>query len=158
MNFKQIQFKQLIQIFARTNWLTVIYQLMTAETQPFTALEAVAAISQCFRFLQLVIQHPHCSLVPTQEIDAVLHILEKTALFNRYFDHQPGLGTRGEADRQDWLRAFQATRNLFEQQFGRRSIGTEPACCQIVERPAFSLTRQSQPAACEVCLAAQAPF
>jgi hypothetical protein len=139
----------LAQILVRTNWLTVVNRLIKLDKQPFTLWQAIFAIRQSLRFLMLVVQYPEACLVPNKEIDAVIHILEQNSLFNRYFDHQPGLGTRGEADRRAWLQAFSSTRELFERHFGAGSMGNvQPGACQVVDYR-FDRVR---PACCEVCL------
>jgi hypothetical protein len=144
---------KLTQIFVETGWFAVVLKLMNSNEHSFTLWQSIIAIYQCFRFLLLVVQYPEVRLVPNKEIDAVIHILEQTPLFNRYFAHQPGLGTRGEADRQKWLQAFRATRELFEHHFGIGSMGkTQPAHCEIVGYRFNRVLVSVQPAACEVCL------
>lgn len=143
---------KLSQILVRIDWFAVVTGLTNAEQQPFTLRQSVMAIRQCIRFLALVFQYPEVCLVPNKEIDAVIHILEQQLWFNRYFDHQPGLGTRGEADCQRWLQAFELTRQLFERHFGLGSMGkAQPARCETVERQ-FNSISKTQPASCEVCL------
>lgn len=140
---------KLTQLLVGTNWFSVATRLVNSDEQPFTMQQAFMAIHQCLRFLTLVVQYPDACLVPNKEIDAVIHILEQNCLFNRYFDHQPGLGTRGEADRQAWLQAFDSTCELFEQHFGLGSMGNvQPGSCQVVDYR-FNRVR---PACCEVCL------
>lgn len=145
--------KKLILILGRTNWIAVIRKLKHSSPQALTGRQSIVAIRRCLQFLILVFQYPDACLVPSKEIDAVIHILEQSSLFHCYFDHQPGLGTRGEADRQKWLHAFQITRELFERHFGVGSMGkANPGSCQVVDYRFDQLSMSIQPAACEVCL------
>lgn len=147
-------FTKFTQILVRINWLAIVAGLTSSDQQPFTLWQSIGAIRQCIRFLALILQYPEACLVPNKEIDAVIHILEQQLWFNRYFDHQPGLGTRGEADCQKWLQAFELTRQLFERHFGLGSMGkVQPAHCETVERQLNSVSK-TQPASCEVCLKA----
>lgn len=144
---------KLIQTFVGTDWFAIVLKLMNSSEQSFTLWQSIVAIRQCFRFLMLVVHYPEACLVPNKEIDAVIHILEQNPLFNRYFNHQPGLGTRGEADHQKWLQAFRATRELFEHHFGIGSMGkAQPAHCEMVDYRFNRVLVSDQPAACEVCL------
>ncbi|MBD2121481.1 glycine-rich domain-containing protein-like [Trichocoleus sp. FACHB-262] len=106
----------------------IAHQLMHSQIGPqWTKLQATRAIARYLGFLYLVGQYPRLQLVPTQEIDQVWHqhILDthKYAedcqhLFGRFIHHFPYLGTRGEADQQDWQRAYALTQVLFRKHFG----------------------------------------
>ncbi|NEP57059.1 MAG: hypothetical protein F6K31_08545 [Symploca sp. SIO2G7] len=128
------------------DWLAIIHNLLSSdESREFTFAQAVLAILRYQLFLFLVRKYPQMRMVPSQEIDAVLHAHIATAqnyqeecqyLFDASLVHSPGLGTRGEADRQEWLLAFAQTRKLFEHNFGQGTMGySVAACCEVLRVP-----------------------
>ena len=125
------------------NWLAIIHNLISSdEGWKFTLAQAVIAILRYQLFLFLVRKYPHTRMVPSQEIDAVLHAHIATNqqyeeeckyLFGFSLVHSPGLGTRGEADQREWLLAFAQTREVFEHNFGQGAMGhSSAACCEVL--------------------------
>ena len=123
------------------DWQTIRYHLLNSnEGRDFTRAQAARAIWQYGLFLFVAQQYPSMRLVPTEEIDAVLHAHIATArqyqddcqtLFGGCVHHSAGLGTRG--DRAEWLEAFDRTKQLFEKTFGRGAMGhSAPAACDIL--------------------------
>jgi hypothetical protein len=142
MNYKQLvvgySFLKKLQTL---DWKTIRYHLLNSdEGRDFTRAQAARAIWQYGLFLFLARQYPGIRLVPTKEIDAVLHAHIATdrqyqddcqILFSTSLHHSVGLGTRG--DRAEWLEAFDLTKKLFEKTFGRGAMGySTPAACDIL--------------------------
>jgi len=128
------------------DWLAIIHNLISSdEGWEFTLAQAVIAILRYRLFLFLVRKYPNMRMVPNKEIDAVLHAHIATApeyqaecqyLFGTSLVHSPGLGTKGEEDRQEWLLAFAQTRKLFEHNFGQGAMGhSVAACCELLRVP-----------------------
>lgn len=126
------------------DWYAILQHLLSSDKgRDFTLAQAALAIWRYWLFLLLAQKYPRVPMVPNQEIDAVLHAHIATArqnweddcqkLLGVSFVHSPGLGTRGEVDRQEWLLAFAHTQELFEEHFGQGAMGNyTPACCQIL--------------------------
>jgi hypothetical protein len=123
------------------DWQTIRYHLLNSdEGRDFTPAQAARAIWKYGLFLFLAKQYPNMRLVPTEEIDAVLHAHIATdrqyqddcqTLFGGAVHHSAELGTRG--DRAEWLEAFDRTKQLFEKTFGRGAMGhSAPAACDIL--------------------------
>lgn len=123
------------------DWQTIRYHLLNSdEGRDFTKGQVARAIWQYGLFLFLAQQYPGMRLVPTEEIDAVLHAHIATdrqyqddcqTLFGGFVHHCAGLGTRG--DRTEWLQSFARTKQLFEKTFGRGAMGhCAPAACDIL--------------------------
>jgi hypothetical protein len=142
MNYKQLvvgySFLKKLQTL---DWQTIRHHLLNSdEGRDFTRAQAARAIWQYGLFLFLAQQYPGMRLVPTKEIDGVLHAHIATerqyhddcqTLFGGFVHHSAGLGTRG--DRTQWLEAFNRTKQLFEKTFGRGAMGhSAPAACDIL--------------------------
>ncbi len=123
------------------DWQTIRHHLLNSdEGRDFTTAQAARAIWQYGLFLFLARQYPDIRLVPTEEIDAVLHAHIATdrqyqddcqSLFGGFVHHSAGLGTQG--DRAEWLETFDHTKQLFEKMFGRGAMGySTPAACDIL--------------------------
>ena len=141
MSYKQLAVDYSFQKKLQTlDWQTIRYHLLNSdEGRDFTRAQAARAIWQYGLFLSLAQQYPGMRLVPTEEIDAVLHAHIATeqyqddcqTLFGSCVHHSAGLGTRG--DRAEWLEAFDRTKQLFEKIFGRGAMGySAPAACDIL--------------------------
>ncbi len=126
------------------DWLAIVHNLLGSDKgREFTLAQAVIAILRYQLFLFLVRKYANMRLVPSKEIDAVLHVHIATNqqykeecqyLFGTSLVHSPGLGTRGEVDRQEWLVAFAQTRELFEYNFGQGAMGhSVAACCEVLQ-------------------------
>lgn len=101
----------------------------------------------------LISHYPNVQFVPSQEIDAVIHVLEQNYLFNRYFYHQAGLGTRGKKDYQKWLLLFQMTCERFEYHFDVDVVDkSQLNGFQSNTHQETMLLGKWQPASCEICL------
>ncbi|AUT02398.1 hypothetical protein CLI64_19480 [Nostoc sp. CENA543] len=92
------------------------------------------------QFLLLGQKYPGMRLVPTQEIDAVLHTnmtnTNSKTLFNTLIKHIPEFGMGGAEEYLEWQLIFAQTKALFEQTFGKGSMGdSPPACCEILIHP-----------------------
>ena len=142
MSYKQLAVDySFLKKLQTLNWQTIRHHLLNSdEGRDFTPAQAAHAIWQYGLFLFLARQYPGIRLVPTEEIDAVLHAHIATArqyhndcqtLFGGFVHHSAGLGTRG--DRAEWLEAFDRTKQLFEKMFGRGAMGySTPAACDIL--------------------------
>lgn len=142
MNYKQLAVDySFLKKLQALDWQTIRHHLLNSEEgRDFTRAQVARAIWQYGLFLFLAQQHPGMRLVPTKEIDAVLHAHIATnrqyhndcqTLFGGYVHHSAGLGTRG--DRAEWLEAFDLTKKLFEKTFGRGAMGySTPAACDIL--------------------------
>ena len=137
MSYKQLAVDySFLKKLQTLDWQTIRYHLLNSdEGRDFTRVQVARAIWQYGLFLFLAQQYPGMRLVPTEEIDAVLHAHIATnrqyqddcqTLFGGSVHHSAGLGTRG--DRAEWLEAFDRTKQLFEITFGRGAMGyTTPA-------------------------------
>ena len=142
MSYKQLAVDySFLKKLQTLDWQTIRYHLLNSdEGRDFTPAQAARAIWQYGLFLFLAQQYPGMRLVPTEEIDAVLHA--HIATHQQYQDdcqtllggcvhHSAGRGTRG--DRAEWLEAFDRTKKLFEKTFGRGAMGhSAPAACDIL--------------------------
>jgi hypothetical protein len=116
--------------------------IQAKQNQKLSIIPALLAIRKYGLFLILLQRYPHIRIVPTQEIDAVLHAhmanieqFEKNCqkLFNLSLNHIPEFGLRGENERLEWQVIFIQTQELFERTFGKGSLGNSPpACCEIL--------------------------
>jgi hypothetical protein len=97
------------------------------KNQGWKRKQIAAAISDYCKYLFLGFQNPGEVLIPTTQIDAVLHAHlslgiqfdeDCKRLLGCVVHHQPGLGNGDDADRQEWLMAFQRTSQLFQKAFG----------------------------------------
>lgn len=88
--------------------------------------KAEYAVSQYKKFLFLNALYPEQELVPTREIDDVwhVHILDTEKyrndcqyLFDRFLDHYPYSGLKGQRDEEDHLNKFKLSQNLFQKFF-----------------------------------------
>lgn len=125
------------------DWLRILMSIIQAkQNQKVSIIPALLAIKKYGLFLILLQRYPHIRIVPTQEIDAVLHAhmanmnqFEKDCqkLFNLSLHHIPEFGLRGENERLEWQVIFTQTQELFERNFGKGSLGNSPpACCEIL--------------------------
>jgi hypothetical protein len=142
MSYKQLAVDySFLKKLQTLDWQTIRYHLLNSdEGRDFTPAQATRAIWQYGLFLFLAKQYPSMRLVPTEEIDAVLHAHIATdrqyqddcqTLLGGCVHHSAGLGTRG--DRKEWLEAFDRTKQLFEKTFGRGAMGhSAPAACDIL--------------------------
>ena len=142
MSYKQLSVDySFLKKLQTLDWQTIRHHLLNSdEGRDFTRAQAARAIWQYGLFLFLARQYPGIRLVPTKEIDAVLHAHIATdqqyqddcqTLFGGFVHHSAGLGTRG--DRAQWLEAFDRTKQLFEKTFGRGAMGySTPAACDIL--------------------------
>jgi hypothetical protein len=123
------------------NWQTIRHNLLNSdEGREFTLTQATHAIWRYGLFLLLAQKYPGMRLVPSKEIDAVLHAHIATDhqyqedcqnLFGVFLHHSPGFGTKG--DRKEWLLAFAGTKQLFEKSFGWGAMGDSAAAsCEIL--------------------------
>ncbi|WGV25455.1 hypothetical protein [Halotia branconii] len=104
--------------------------------------QALSAIKQYVMLLFLIQKYPHIRMVPSQEIDAVLHAhtanihqFEEDCqnLFSACLQHIPDFGIKEEAERLEWQLVFAQTQELFELNFGQGAMGNSPAaCCEIL--------------------------
>lgn len=142
MSYKQLAVDySFLKKLQTLDWQTIRYHLLNSdEGRDFTPAQAARAIWQYGLFLFLAQQYPGMRLVPTEEIDAVLHAHIAThqryqndcqTLLGGCVHHSAGRGTRG--DRAEWLEAFDRTKQLFEKTFGRGAMGhSAPAACDIL--------------------------
>jgi hypothetical protein len=142
MSYKQLAVDySFLKKLQTLDWQTIRYHLLNSdEGRDFTRTQAARAIWQYGLFLFLAQQYPGMRLVPTKEIDAVLHAHIATerqyqddcqTLLGGCVHHSAGLGTRG--DHAEWLEAFDRTKQLFEKTFGRGAMGhSVPAACDIL--------------------------
>lgn len=141
MSYKQLAVDySFLKKLQTLDWQTIRHHLLNSdEGRDLTRAQAARAIWQYGLFLFLARQYPGMRLVPTEEIDAVLHAHIATGqyqddcqtLFGGCVHHSAGLGTRG--DRAEWLEAFDRTKQLFEKTFGRGAMGySTPAACDIL--------------------------
>jgi hypothetical protein len=124
------------------NWQLTLKHLITIKQ--FSLSQAISAILRCIGLL-VVLRKYRVPLVPDQQIDVVLHAyLAITSASSNdsgshhfqfwgcCFQHSPGLGTGDESDRQRWQVKFQETQALFENCFGKGTMGNSlAACCEI---------------------------
>lgn len=104
----------------------------------FKSEECSMAIALYCGFIFLGYLHPCKRLVPNQLIDAVLHEHIETQRYQKdlkflgveYHVHRNEFGTRSEADYQDWLTAFEQTKNLFLVSCGKSLGNSAPAQCE----------------------------
>ncbi len=124
-------------------WQAIFMRLIKSyQGQKLSVIQALFAIRQYGLFLFLIQKYPDARMVPTQEIDAVLHAhranihqFEKDCqnLFSVCLKHVPEFGVRGEAERLEWQLAFAQTQKLFELNFGQGTMGrSAAACCEIL--------------------------
>jgi hypothetical protein len=142
MSYKQLAVDySFLKKLQTLDWQTIRHHLLNSdEGRDFTRAQAARAIWQYGLFLLLAQKYPGIRLVPTEEIDAVLHAHIATdrqyhddcqTLFGGFVHHSAGRGTRG--DRAEWLEAFDRTKQLFEKTFGRGAMGySTPAACDIL--------------------------
>ncbi|MEA5568564.1 hypothetical protein [Anabaena sp. UHCC 0399] len=127
------------------DWLRIFLRLVKSDhSQKFSIIQALSAIRKYGLFLLLLQKYPNTRIVPTQEIDAVLHAhmanvdqFERDCrkLFNVSLFHIPEFGLRGDNERLEWQLIFAQTQELFELNFGQDSMGNSPpACCEILLR------------------------
>lgn len=97
------------------------------------------ALLTMLRFWLLVIlaaKSAGVTFVPSQKVDLFLHrLLDGKSSIQTWvgtLEHRPGLGTRGEIDRQKWLAKFQQTHQRFKQSFGMTFGSDLPASCEIL--------------------------
>ncbi|MUG91629.1 hypothetical protein F7734_03670 [Scytonema sp. UIC 10036] len=125
------------------DWQAIFLRLMRSdESYKLTLTQIKFAIHRYRLFLFLVHEYPCLKMVPNQEIDTVLHAhiadfnqfkQDCQNLFNAYLTHNPEVGIRGDVERQEWLIAFAHTYRLFEQNFGKYTMGSSiAACCEIL--------------------------
>jgi hypothetical protein len=142
MSYKQLAVDySFLKKLQTLDWQTIRHHLLNSdEGRDLTRVQAAHAIWQYGLFLFLAQKYPGMRLVPTKEIDAVLHAHIATAqqyhddcqtLLGGFVHHSAGLGTRG--DRAQWLEAFDHTKQLFEKTFGLGAMGySAPAACDIL--------------------------
>jgi len=103
------------------------YQLMQARSGcGWSKAQTLQNIAGYLAFLYLVDHYPRLQLVPTQAVDQVWHhhILDTQKyaedcqhLFGQLIHHFPYLGTRGDADQQQWRQSYALTQVLFRRHF-----------------------------------------
>lgn len=90
------------------------------------------------RFLHLNMKYKDAAIVPNKIMDTMwhYHILDTRAyhrdsekIFGGYFHHFPYFGMRGEQDAQDLERAFYATKELYQKEFGESMARNEESGC-----------------------------
>jgi hypothetical protein len=108
----------------------IVYKLMFPEpghSPRYELAEADRRVKLYRQFLTIRLRHPEVGLVPSDEIDEVwhAHILDTAKyaedcewVFGFFLHHFPYLGLRGEADEHRWHAQYDATRRLFEEEFG----------------------------------------
>ncbi|WP_136417515.1 hypothetical protein [Herbaspirillum sp. ST 5-3] len=89
------------------------------------------------RFLSLVVKFPEESIVPSVNVDKFwhAHILDTMKyaedcdkVFGYFLHHYPYFGLRGEEDAANQVKAADATRRLYEQEFGVPGSGNAAYC------------------------------
>jgi hypothetical protein len=107
---------------------------------PLTLTDADQYILLYRCFLKLCLLHPDATIVPSLQIDRVwhTHMLDTAKyradcqhVFDRFLDHFPYAGLRGEGDRRTWQAAFTRTRDLFRLHFGVELDGSAASVCRI---------------------------
>jgi hypothetical protein len=106
----------------------IAYKLMhPAHGKAWTLEQTAHEIQQYRRFLWLIHRYPQCIIVPSQNIDDVLHqhVLDTLkyaqdcqTLFGEFKHHWPYHGTGDTADRQFADDAFSETQRLWVKHFG----------------------------------------
>lgn len=124
------------------DWQAIFYRTINSdESQHLTLIQIITAIAKYGLFLSLIHRYQYMKVVPTQELDLVLHAhmldtykfkIDCQTLFGTRLNHIAGVG-RGEAERQEWLKNFSYTCYLFEQNFGKGTMDNSiAACCEIL--------------------------
>jgi hypothetical protein len=105
--------------------------------------KALQAIAHYKMFLLLHYLYPEKNIVPTEEIDEVLHNHSSDSakyhqdcnhLFGYFLHHDPYFGLLGEADQKSHLAAFMETKVLFKKHFGIE-LSINPSRCQPLKQP-----------------------
>jgi hypothetical protein len=131
--------------FKFINWVAIFLKLVKSDQiRKLGIIPALLAIKKYGLFLLLLQKYPNKRIVPTQEIDAILHAhmanldqFERDCqkLFNASLHHLPEFGLRGDNEYLEWQLIFAQTQELFELNFGQGSMGNSPAaCCEILLR------------------------
>ena len=116
--------------------LNSVAQILITEKN-WTHQQVERAISNYKRYLSLIHQNPSQNLVPTKQIDDVLHTHIELGvqfdedcqfLFGCVLQHEAGFGNGDKADQQAWSSTFRQTRKLFKQLFGF-ALTRDPAHC-----------------------------
>lgn len=90
------------------------------------------------RFLHLNKKFPKVGIVPTDDIDEMWHyhildtrayIKDSEAVFGGYFHHFPYFGIRGEEDEQNLKNTFEATKELYFNEFGENMLRNKASDC-----------------------------
>jgi hypothetical protein len=90
------------------------------------------------RFLHLNLKYKKAAIVPNKIMDTMwhYHILDTRAyhkdsesIFGGYFYHFPYFGMRGEQDARDLEKAFDATKEKYEKEFGESMIRDAESGC-----------------------------
>jgi hypothetical protein len=111
------------------------------QTQGWTKHQIARAIARYINLLFLVKCYPNEHFIPDQETDEVLHAhlafkqqfnQDCLALFNVHLEHESGYGSKNQADRCRWEKAFDRTQTLIEQYFGAAAVSQfAPAYCVL---------------------------
>jgi len=111
--------------------LDSVAQILVNE-RGWSSQQTERAIATYAKYLLLCAQNPGRVLVPSAEIDLMLHLHLKTGskfaedcrrTLGCIIQHEP-VESCNEADRQIWTTAFRHTKALFEKTFGFGTMGT----------------------------------
>jgi hypothetical protein len=116
----------------------IIYKLVNPEDGEGWTVDRADAVAVLYReFLILSCLYPGKSIVPTKDIDTMwhTHILDTSKyrddcneVFGYFLDHFPYFGLRGEEDAKNLKAAFEETKMLFEEHFGKPVAVPMSAC------------------------------
>jgi hypothetical protein len=109
--------------------LSMIRKKIVAEKElGWTSNQCRSAEREYKRFLTLVFRHRDCAIVPNKIMDAFWHYhildtekyaVDTKAVFRKFLHHFPYFGLRGRKDREALAAAFEKTKTLYRQEFGR---------------------------------------
>lgn len=108
------------------------------EGQGWSFKQCESAEIEYKRFLHLNMKYKKAVIVPNKIMDTIwhYHILDTRAyhkdsekIFGGYFHHFPYFGMRGEQDARDLEKAFYATKELYEKEFGEPMVRDEHSDC-----------------------------